>query len=132
MSSSIEEREDERRAIQAEEDFEERMKRAEERAIEMELPKEQRQKHWTDQGGIRNLTMEYLSPRPKPQGWICTKCDAQKMNLLPVSQDVPATHWECTKCNRQITIEERDQVFEAIRQQVIDKYQLKTFSYDNG
>ncbi len=35
------------------------------------------------------------------------------------------------KCQRKITIEERDQIFEEIRLQVIDKYQLKTLNIIN-
>jgi hypothetical protein len=85
---------------------------------------EQEELHWSQVGGVKNLCFEHIAPRPKAQGWRCTKpeCNDVKMNLLPVSRDLPATHWECTKCKRKITIEERNQVFLATIQMVQDKY----------
>jgi hypothetical protein len=120
------------RQTEEENEFEERMKVNEARQLEMNLPREKRAKHWSGVGGVANLTFENISPKPKPQGWICLVkgCDGQKKKLLPVSQDIPPEYWQCTKCQRTITIVERDNIFEAIRQQVIDKYQLKTFEYD--
>ncbi len=86
--------------------------------------------HWSKAGGVANLTMEYIAPRPKPEGWACTKCDMERMNLLPVSLDANPEFWICSKCQRTITIEERDEVFEAIRSNIQDAYQLKTFEYN--
>jgi hypothetical protein len=133
--TSQEEAEDRIRARQVERDFEESLKIREARQREEDLVTEgklPRRKHWTELGGVPNLTMEHLSPKPKQQGWICVAkgCDGQRMNLLPVSHDEPVQYWQCTKCSRQITIQERDQIFEAIRLNVMDKYLLHIFVYD--
>lgn len=118
---------------QEEKEFEERLKINEECQRERDkitdMSAEQRKKYCS---GIQNLTFEFIAPRPKAQGWMCmiAGCDGQKMNLLPVSQDVPAEYWECTHCKRRITIAERDQVFVSITQNIQDGHQLKTFQYD--
>jgi hypothetical protein len=91
---------------------------------------EQRHKHWSQRGGVPNLTFEQIAPQqPKTKGWICSK-DGAKMTLLPISHDVPAQYWQCHSCQRQITMEERDGVFDTIRQNIQDQYLLKTFQYD--
>jgi hypothetical protein len=87
-------------------------------------------KHWSQTGGVQNLTFEQIAPQqPKTHGWICGK-EGAKMTLLPISHDIPAEYWECNSCQRQITIEERDGVFETIRQNIQTEYLLKTFEYD--
>ena len=59
------------------------------------------------------FNFESFVPRPKAEGWTRMKQGVMlaKMILLPVNKDIPATHWECTKCKRQITLSEREAVF---------------------
>jgi hypothetical protein len=98
--------------------------------LSIEEDYEERIPHWSEKGGVRNLMFENLVPQPKAQGWICSKCDMQTMNLLPVNKRLPAEYWICTKCQRQISIVERDQVYDVIRQSVADKYSLEVFNYN--
>jgi hypothetical protein len=91
---------------------------------------EESPKHWSQTGGVKNLTFEAIAPRPPAQGWICTLCDAANMVLLPVSHDENPLFWQCSNCNRQITMEERDQVFEAVKQNVKEKYLLHSLNFD--
>jgi hypothetical protein len=93
---------------------------------------EQEDIHWTQRGGVKNLCFEHLAPKPKEEGWLCTvkECDGVKMILLPINKDEPTEFWQCTRCKRKITIEERDQIFEVIRKNVQDEYLLHVFIYD--
>jgi hypothetical protein len=85
---------------------------------------------WSQRGGVKNLTFEAIAPeQPKTKGWTC-KNEGSKMTLLPINKDIPAEYWKCNSCQRQITIEERDGVFETIRKNIQDQYLLKTFEYD--
>lgn len=64
--------------------------------------------------------------------WYCTKCtnDYEKMLLFPTNKDIPAEYWICSKCSRKITLAERDQVYEDIKNAVKEKHQLRQFDYD--
>jgi hypothetical protein len=54
---------------------------------------------------VPDLTWQTISPKPKVSHWYCTKClnltyvgsasttDMVKMQLMPISKDIPATHW---------------------------------------
>jgi hypothetical protein len=98
----------------------------------MSMEEEDKPIHCSKKGGVKNLTFENMFKAPKPGGWLCSKCNGAKMYLHPISLDEPAQFWKCSKCERQITIEERNQVFEAIRQNVKDQYLLHVFDYDKG
>jgi len=74
---------------------------------------QERNKHWSEVGGVGNLTFEYLSPQHK-YGWHCDKCQIY-MKLLPINKRPQAIHWGC-RC-RGIALMQRDAVFELCKQQ---------------
>ena len=73
---------------------------------------------------VRNLTFENLEyegkiPSNKIIGWFCIKpCSAMPMDLLPIAKNKPAEYWKCRQCERQITIEERDSVFNIVMENI--------------
>jgi len=82
---------------------------------------------------VINATIEHLIPPKDKTGWYCTKpCDSEPMDLFPISRSVNPEFWECRKCHKQVTIAERDRIFETIRQNILDKYtkDIEVFSYD--
>lgn len=93
----------------------------------MSEPEEPRIKHWSEKGGVRNLSFEALVPQPDKHGLHCSKCQMY-MKLLPKNRDIPATHWEC-RC-KGISLIQRDIVFELARQEVKEEFNLHEFSYN--
>lgn len=85
--------------------------------------------------GVPNLTFENLSSPLEKSAWLCLKCNERPMDLYPINRSLPITdksYWECRGCKRQISVEERDGIFEAVRQNVLDKYhkELEVFNYN--
>jgi hypothetical protein len=93
---------------------------------------------------IQDLTWQTINSnsQSKPQPWYCTKCqkitstgtaatnDVAKMQLMPTNRDIPATHWKCSRCKRQISLEERDTTFEDKRKDLQHLYKLRLFNYN--
>ncbi|MGB7956674.1 MAG: hypothetical protein WCF23_22100 [Candidatus Nitrosopolaris sp.] len=78
--------------------------------------------------GVPNLTWDNISKPTKARGWKCGR-HSITMKLFPISKDIPAEYWSCHECNNQITLQQRDAVFEEIRAAIQDKYFLHTFNY---
>src|SRR2546425_845266 len=87
---------------------------------------------------VRNLSWENLEyegivPSSKPLTWFCMKpCSAIPMDLLPITRNVPPEYWECRQCKKRISLQDRDQVFNIIMKNVLEKYkhELEIFHYD--
>lgn len=50
------------------------------------------------------------------------------MKLKPICKDIPATHWEC-RC-KGISLKQRDTLFELVRREVQESYNLFQFNYN--
>jgi len=90
---------------------------------------QERVKHWSEPGGVRNLTIEYLKPQSGKHGWHCTQCGIY-MKAYPISHDLEFTHWSCLNCKKNITKSERDATFDATLQIAKDKCDLKICEYN--
>jgi hypothetical protein len=87
---------------------------------------------------VRNLSFENLEyegiiPSSKIIGWFCTKpCSAMPMDLLPIERNKQPEYWQCRSCRKQVSVQERDKVFEIIMKNVLEKYnkEVEIFTYD--
>jgi hypothetical protein len=84
-----------------------------------------------EQTGIPNLTIDWISRRPKPIAWSCAFCFS-KLKLKPIDKKIPPSHWECHVCLRKITLQERDETFSKVRQEVEREYGLTELGYDKS
>jgi hypothetical protein len=79
----------------------------------------------------KNYYVIRVDKRNRKDRWHClSHKELEKMYLYPLSKDVPAEYWTCTTCKRQVTLRQRDEVFQEIRRHFMQKYNLNMFDFD--
>jgi hypothetical protein len=77
---------------------------------------------------VGNATWQAVLPQNK-KGWYCLQCGIF-MKAYPISHDLPFSHYSCSTCKKNITVTERNEVFDTTVKLAKEKCDLKTLEYN--
>lgn len=77
---------------------------------------------------VNNCYFNFNPPQIK-QGWQCTKCDYARMILIPPNKTQPPDAWVCKLCGKKVTIEQRNNTFVEVCEELKKEYELEFLDY---